>query len=211
MNISRRFCHWPRRLAWWAHVEKEMIIGKVIFEISWKNDVHNNYGTDYRHKLLWTEARITSNLLHGFIVSYLSICAWFPVEMIYDFLYFGVFFQCFYLEKMWPEKKMLRFLIKSSFLWISHQNHLTFGICFHCIILINMCIISSWYNLWFSVFWGVFSVLLLRKNVAWEKMLRFLIKSSFLWSSHQNHFTFGTCFHCIILINMFVSTSWYIL
>ena len=27
--------------------EKEMIIGKVIFEISRKHDVHNNYETDY--------------------------------------------------------------------------------------------------------------------------------------------------------------------
>ena len=30
-----------------SHSEKEMIIGKVILEISWKNDVHNNYETDY--------------------------------------------------------------------------------------------------------------------------------------------------------------------
>ena len=34
-------------LAWGSHSEKEMIIGKVIFEISGKNDVHNNYETDY--------------------------------------------------------------------------------------------------------------------------------------------------------------------
>ena len=33
---------------WGSHSEKEMIIGKVIFEISLKNDVHNNYETDYR-------------------------------------------------------------------------------------------------------------------------------------------------------------------
>ena len=33
---------------WGSHSEKEMIIGKVIFEISRKNDVHNNYETDYR-------------------------------------------------------------------------------------------------------------------------------------------------------------------
>ena len=31
-----------------SHNEKEMIIGKVIFQISRKNDVHNNYETDYR-------------------------------------------------------------------------------------------------------------------------------------------------------------------
>ena len=34
-------------MAWGSHSEKEMIIGKVIFEISRKNDVHNNYETDY--------------------------------------------------------------------------------------------------------------------------------------------------------------------
>ena len=39
--------HWQRRLAWGSHSEKEIIISKVIFEISWKNDVLNNYETDY--------------------------------------------------------------------------------------------------------------------------------------------------------------------
>ena len=34
-------------MAWGSHSEKEMIIGKVILEISRKNDVHNNYETDY--------------------------------------------------------------------------------------------------------------------------------------------------------------------
>ena len=32
--------------------EKEMIIGKVILEISRKNDVHNNYETDYSSNAL---------------------------------------------------------------------------------------------------------------------------------------------------------------
>ena len=32
-------------MAWGSHSEKEMIIGKVIFEISRKNYVHNNYET----------------------------------------------------------------------------------------------------------------------------------------------------------------------
>ena len=35
-------------MAWESHSEKEMIIAKVIFEISRKNDVHNNYETDYK-------------------------------------------------------------------------------------------------------------------------------------------------------------------
>ena len=39
-----------RRMAWESHSEKEMIIGKVIFEISRKNDVHNNYETDYNYR-----------------------------------------------------------------------------------------------------------------------------------------------------------------
>ena len=34
-------------MTWGSHSEKEMIIGKVIFEISRKIDVHNNYETDY--------------------------------------------------------------------------------------------------------------------------------------------------------------------
>ena len=33
-------------MAWGSHREKKMTIGKVIFEISRKNDVHNNYETD---------------------------------------------------------------------------------------------------------------------------------------------------------------------
>ena len=33
-------------MAWGSQSEKEMIIGKVILEISQKNDVHNNYETD---------------------------------------------------------------------------------------------------------------------------------------------------------------------
>ena len=39
-------------MAWGSHSEKEMIIGKVIFEISRKNDVHNNYETDYKYNVL---------------------------------------------------------------------------------------------------------------------------------------------------------------
>ena len=35
-------------MAWGSHSEKEMIIGKVICEISRKYDVHNNYETDYK-------------------------------------------------------------------------------------------------------------------------------------------------------------------
>ena len=145
---------------------------------------------------------------------------------------------------------VLKFLIKSSFLWSSHQIHFKFATLIHCIIPINVWMISSWYIFLFSVFLGVFfqcfyfkkfslrknvkvsdevkfsmkfssdslqicyidslyhthqcvndfklifflifcifrcffSVFTL-KNLAWEKMLMFLIKSSFLWSSHHS-------------------------
>ena len=119
------------------------------------------------------------------------ICSWY-------ILWFSVFsgvFQCFYLEKC-GLIKMLRFL-KSRFLWSSHQNHFKFATWIHCIILINMCRISSWYILSFFCIFGVLSL--------------FFLKSWLLSSFNQNHFTFGTCFHCIILINMLVFTSWYIL
>ena len=57
---------------------------------------------------------------------------------------------------------------------------------------------------------GVLSLFLLRK--IWPgKMFKFLIKSCFLWNSHQNLFKFATWIHCIILISMLVFTSWYIL
>ena len=42
-------------MAWGSHSEKEVIIGKVIFEISRKNDVHNNYETDYS---IWQHFRV---------------------------------------------------------------------------------------------------------------------------------------------------------
>ena len=38
-------------MAWEFHSEKEKIIGKVIFEISRKNDVHNNYEVEIISKL----------------------------------------------------------------------------------------------------------------------------------------------------------------
>ena len=58
---------------------------------------------------------------------------------------------------------VLRFLIKSSFLWSSHQIHFKFATLIHCIIPINVWMISSWYFFLFSAFLGVFSVFLLRK------------------------------------------------
>ena len=90
---------------------------------------------------------------------------------------------------------VLRFLIKSSFLWCSHQIHFQFATWIHCIILINIC---AWFqdDIW---------------KMRPKKKLWFLIKSCFLWSYHQIHFKFAALFHCIILINMWVFKSWYIL
>ena len=70
--------------------------------------------------------------------------------------------------------------------------------------------VLSWYIIKLFSFSGVLLLFLLRK--IWRgKMSRFLIKSSFLWSSHQNLFKFASWIHCIILISMLVFTSWYIL
>ena len=53
-------------MAWGSHSEKEMIIGKVIFEISPKNDVHNNYETGYRLKVVVTTG--VSIQIYNFLV-----------------------------------------------------------------------------------------------------------------------------------------------
>ena len=83
---------------------------------------------------------------------------------------------------------------------------------------LQICYIDSLYQyvgvyklIYFIIFFifCVLSLFLLRK--IWPgKMLKFLIKSCFLWSSHQNLFKFATWIHCIILISMLVFTSWYI-
>ena len=115
-------------------------------------------------------------------------------------------YHCFYLEKC-GLGKTLRFLIKSSFLSSSHQNHFLLHE-----IIVSYIISCPWFQVdifyHFLYFWYFF-IVFTEKNITWEKMLRFLIKSYFLWSSHQNHFKFGTWIHCIILINMLVFTNWY--
>ena len=88
--------------------------------------------------------RFTSNLLHGFIVSYSSMCGCLQAYICYYFSAFLVFLTLFYLEKC-GLGKTLRFLIKSSFLSSSHQNHFKFTTCtwIHCLIHYIMCMISS--------------------------------------------------------------------
>ena len=124
------------------------------------------------------------------------------------FCIFRCFFQCFYLEKF-----SLRKNVKVS-------DEVTFSMKFASDSL-QICYIDSLYHthqcvndfkliffLIFCIFRCFFSVCTL-KNLAWEKMLRFLIKSSFLWSSHQIHFKFATLIHCIIPINVWMISSWY--
>ena len=119
-----------------------------------------------------------------------------------------VFFQCFYLEKFSLRKNVkvsdeVKFSMKfssdslqicySDSLYHTHQCVNDFKLIFFLIFCIFRC------------FFSVFTF----KNLAWEKMLRFLIKSSFLWSSHQIHFKFATLIHCIIPINVWMISSWY--
>ena len=56
---------------------------------------------------------------------------------------------------------------------------------------------------YFLNFWVFFHCCYLEKCCL-RKMLRFLIKSCCLCSSHQIHFKFATWFLCIMLINVWV-------
>ena len=124
------------------------------------------------------------------------------------FCIFRCFFQCFYLEKFSLRKNVkvsdeVKFSMKFSSdslqicyidsLYHTHQYVNDFKLIFFLIFCIFKC------------FFSVFTL----KNLAWEKMLRFLIKSSFLWSSHQIHFKFATLIHCIIPINAWMISGWY--
>ena len=112
-----------------------------------------------------------------------------------------MFFQCFYLEKFSLRKNVkvsdeVKFSMKfsSDSLQICYIDSL-----YHTHQCVNDCKLI--FFLIFCIFRCFFSVFTL-KNLAWEKMFRFLIKSSFLWSSHQIHFKFATLIHCIIPINV---------
>ena len=118
------------------------------------------------------------------------------------------FFQCFYLEKFSLRKNVkvsdeVKFSMKfsSDSLQICYIDSL-----YHTHQCVND--FKLIYFLIFCIFRCFFSVFTF-KNLAWEKMLRFLIKSSFLWSSHQIHFKFATLIHCIIPINVWMISSWY--
>ena len=120
---------------------------------------------------------------------------------------------------------VLRFLIKSCLLWSSHQNRFKFATWISCIIRINICMIPSWYILWISVFWGVFSVFLLRKmwpekkslwlnHVTYEVLIRFtsnllhcfivsyLSICVCLQANIYYHFSAFLCFHHCFYLKM---------
>ena len=101
--------------------------------------------------------RITSNLVHGLIVSYSSICWWLQADIFYTFLNFCCFYHCIYLEK-YGLGKVIRFVIKSRLPWSSHQNIFKFDAWIHCIITIYMWVITCLYILLFSAFLCFFSI-----------------------------------------------------
>ena len=105
--------------------------------------------------------RISSNLLHGFIVSYSSLCGCLQADVFIICLYFLVFYHCFYLEKC-GMGKALRSLIKSCLLWRSHQNLFKFDTWIHCIMHINMWVMTCWYILLFFAFICVFQYFYLK-------------------------------------------------
>ena len=141
--------------------------------------------------------------IHCIIRNIWVLTGWYVLSF---FCNFSVFITVFYLEKCGLEKK-------SNFPSSSHQIHIKFATWIHCIIPINICKISTWYFSYFLYFWLLFffSLFLLWKMWPEKKLLRFLIKLCFLCRSHQIHFKFTAWFHCILLINMWVFTSWYIL
>ena len=64
-------------MAWESNSEKEMIIGKVILEISRKNDVHNNYETDYNNvddAVSTLNAFIVKKIVNVFASTIIKIC-----------------------------------------------------------------------------------------------------------------------------------------
>ena len=126
--------------------------------------------------------RITSNLVLVFILSYSSICWCLQADIFDNFLHFMVFSSLYLLRKTWPVK-VLRFLIKSRFLWSSHQNLIKFDTWIHCIVPINMWVITCWYILLFSVFFIVFFFSIFHHNfyffvaIIWNFHLR-------VWTRH---------------------------
>ena len=113
------------------------------------------------------------------------------------FCIFRCFYHCFYL---------LRFLIKSCLLSSSNKNHLKFGTWF--IVSYSSIYVGVYKLIYFIIFFvlGCFYLCIYLKKCDRGNVLRFLIKSCLLRSSHQNLFKFDAWIHCIIPINMTVVT-----
>ena len=153
--------------------------------------------------------KFSSDLLHIFCIDSLYHTHQYvhDFKLIY-FLHFWVFFHCLYLEKC-GLRKMLRFLIKSYFLWSFHQIHFKFAAWFHFIILIKVWLLTSLYMLLFFCIFSS-SVYKNRRGIvttcsssssSWGKLLRQKIMSSFISSLAQNLFIFAVLIHKVVLIN----------
>ena len=124
--------------------------------------------------------KLHSNLVYSFIVSYSSICWCLQVDIFYNFLHILGVLSLYLLRKMWHGKSVMKF--SSELLQICYMDSL-----YH-----THQYVHDFQLIYFMIFciFGCFSVFLLRKMWPEKKMLRFLIKSCLLWSSHQNLFKF---------------------
>ena len=98
---------------------------------------------------------------------------------------------------------MLWFMIKSYFLSSPHQNFFKFSTVIHCIILINMQVITSSYIFNYFLHICTFFQYLTQKNMAWE----------ILSESLQVHYmdtvcTHTWCFSCIFRCVLSYSVMW---
>ena len=145
-----------------------------------------------KKNMAWENVKVSDYIMFPmkFSSDSLQICYIYSLYQyvgVYKLIYFIIFFvfcvlSPFLLRKIWPGK-MLKFLIKSCFLWSSPQKFFKFATWIHCIILISMLVFISWYILSFSSVYQFILTVLLRKILPG-------VKTCFLWSSYQNLFKF---------------------
>ena len=129
-----------------------------------------------------------------FIIWYPSLCRCFQADILYSLLHFWVFLPCFYV--LWQNGlgKILRFLIKNLF---------QLALLVHNINFINMLVFTSCYISLFIWHLGVFFYYFYFEKYHVGKCSNFwLIKSSFLISSHQIYLNFA------ILVYIIPSNIW---
>ena len=102
------------------------------------------------------------------------------------------------------------FIVLYSSIWSSHQNHFKFNAWFHCIILINMWVFTSWYILLFFCIFGVYTVLLLRKLWPGNSVKGFRLNHISYEVLIRISSNFDAWIHCIMPINMWVIIRWHI-